>query len=135
MFRLLSASYLFVFLIASSSFITNTSYAEPSSEKSTHGSSDENSPQKPHNEVDQKEAGKVNINTASASELQSLKGIGKKRAEQIIKDREANGPFTSPQDLTRIKGIGPKTLEKNLAVITVGNHTKTSKKEATPSQK
>ena len=61
---------------------------------------------------------KININTASASELQKLKGVGKKRAEQIIKDRETNGPFSSPQDLTRIKGIGPKTVEKNLAIIT-----------------
>ena len=66
------------------------------------------------------EAGKININTASAIELQTLKGIGKKRAEQIVKDREANGPFSSAQDLTRIKGIGPKTVEKNLAIITVG---------------
>ena len=66
------------------------------------------------------EAGKININTASAIELQTLKGVGKKRAEQIVKDREANGPFSSAQDLTRIKGIGPKTVEKNLAIITVG---------------
>ena len=66
------------------------------------------------------EVGKININTASAIELQILKGVGKKRAEQIVKDREANGPYSSAQDLTRIKGIGPKTVEKNLAIITVG---------------
>ena len=134
MFRLLSASYLFVFLIAFNPFMTNASYAEPSSEKAAHGSSDESSTQKPNGEVDHSEAGKININTASASELQSLKGIGKKRAEQIVKDREVNGPFMSPQDLTRIKGIGPKTLAKNLAMITVGASTKPDEKSS-PTQK
>ena len=61
----------------------------------------------------------IDINTASAAELAQLKGIGKKRAAQIVKDREENGPFSSPQDLTRIKGIGPKTVSKNLGMITV----------------
>ena len=115
MFRLLPASYLFVLLITLSPFVINMSYAEPSEKAVSGTGSDQNSNQ---NSAD--EAGKVNINTASAIELQSLKGIGKKRAEQIVKDREANGPFSSPQDLTRIKGIGPKTVAKNLEVITVG---------------
>ena len=115
MFRLLPASYLFVLLITLSPFVINMSYAEPSEKAVSGTGSDQNSNQ---NSAD--EAGKVNINTASAIELQSLKGIGKKRAEQIVKDREANGPFSSPQDLTRIKGIGPKTVAKKLEVITVG---------------
>ena len=71
-------------------------------------------------QVAQADEGKININTASASDLRTLKGVGKKRAEQIVKDREANGPFKTPQDLTRIKGIGPKTVAKNLDIITVG---------------
>ena len=73
------------------------------------------------------EFSQININTASAKELQQLKGIGKKRAEQIVKDRELNGPFTSAQDLTRIKGIGKKTVEKNLASIITGQEPKPTK--------
>jgi competence protein ComEA len=78
-------------------------------------------------QVAQTDPGKININTASASDLRTLKGVGKKRAEQIVKDREANGPFTTPQDLTRIKGIGPKTVAKNLDIITVGKPTPPTK--------
>ena len=64
--------------------------------------------------------GRVNINTASASALTRLKGIGKKRAEAIVEDRKANGPYSSPMDLTRVRGIGKKTVEKNLQMIVVG---------------
>ena len=91
------------------------SYAEPNETATEPKKPDQSS-----NQNSQDEAGKININTASAAELQSLKGIGKKRAMQIVQDREANGPFASPEDLTRIKGIGPKTVAKNLEVITVG---------------
>ena len=62
---------------------------------------------------------KVNINTASAAQLQTLPGIGQVRAEQIVADREANGPFRIPEDITRVSGIGPGTLEKILEYITV----------------
>jgi len=64
--------------------------------------------------------GRVDINTATAAELMTLKGIGKKRAEAIVKDREANGPFASPMDLTRVKGIGKKTVENNTQKIKMG---------------
>ena len=56
----------------------------------------------------------VNINTASASELDTLPGIGPATAEKIIADREANGPFTTIEDLKRVSGIGDKKYE-NLA--------------------
>lgn len=115
MFRLLPASYLFVLLITLSPLVTDVSYAEP-----TETATEQNKPDQNSNQNSQDEAGKININTASAVELQSLKGIGKKRAMQIVQDREANGPFASPDDLTRIKGIGPKTVAKNLELITVG---------------
>ncbi|MDX9719134.1 MAG: helix-hairpin-helix domain-containing protein [Myxococcota bacterium] len=64
--------------------------------------------------------GKIDINTASLSELQKLKGIGKKKAEDIIAERESGGPFASCQELTRVKGIGAKSVEKLLEQCTVG---------------
>jgi competence protein ComEA len=54
--------------------------------------------------------GIVNINKAGPGALQSLPGIGATKAQAILADREANGPFASCQDLTRVTGIGPATL-------------------------
>ncbi len=54
----------------------------------------------------------VNINNANTSTLESIKGIGPAKATAIVKDREEHGKFTSKQDLIRVKGIGPKLLEK-----------------------
>ena len=48
----------------------------------------------------------VNINTADADELDTLPGVGPATAEAIIEDREANGPFTSIEDIMRVSGIG-----------------------------
>lgn len=56
-------------------------------------------------------SGLVSINRASAAELQTVKGIGEATAEKIIAEREANGPFASVDDLTRVSGIGEKKLE------------------------
>lgn len=64
-------------------------------------------------------AGLVNINTAGASELETLPGIGQARAEAIIADREANGPFRIPEDITRVSGIGQGILAQILDYITV----------------
>lgn len=59
-----------------------------------------------------KAGGKVNVNTASAKELENVKGIGPVMASKIIAFREAHGPFKSLSDLTKVNGIGAKTLEK-----------------------
>ena len=67
----------------------------------------------------QEEAAKVNINLASAEEIAQLKGIGPSYAERIIEYRETHGPFQSPDDITKVKGIGTKTLEANRGRITV----------------
>ncbi len=53
----------------------------------------------------------VNINTADAAALDALPGVGPSTAAKIVADREANGPFTSADDLGRVSGIGPKKLE------------------------
>lgn len=55
--------------------------------------------------------GKVNINTATSQELQTLSGIGESKAGKIIAYREANGAFSSVDELTKVSGIGDKTLE------------------------
>jgi competence protein ComEA len=53
----------------------------------------------------------VNINTADAAALDALPGVGPSTAAKIVADREANGPFATPDDLGRVSGIGPKKLE------------------------
>jgi len=63
---------------------------------------------------------KVNINTATAEELQAIKGIGQVKAEAIVKDRKQNGKFNSIDDLARVKGIGEKTVKKIKNEITIG---------------
>ncbi len=57
-------------------------------------------------------SGLVNINTASAAELQTLSGIGPSVAQSIIDERTQNGAFTSVDDLMRVSGIGEKKLAK-----------------------
>lgn len=61
----------------------------------------------------------VNINTASLAELDALPGVGPATAQAIIDDREANGPFTAPEDLMRVSGIGEKKFEKLKSSICV----------------
>jgi len=58
--------------------------------------------------AEQKEL-KVDLNQASAMELQKLPGIGEKVAQRILEYREANGPFAAPEELMNVRGIGEKT--------------------------
>jgi len=55
----------------------------------------------------------VNINSADAATLATLKGIGLKKAETIVQYRSQNGEFNSVEDLTKVKGISDKTIAKN----------------------
>ena len=64
--------------------------------------------------------GLLNLNTASAADLDSLPGIGQSIAERIIEYRTTNGPFQSVEDLQKVKGIGPALFAKLAPLITVG---------------
>ena len=61
----------------------------------------------------------VNINTASPAALTQLDGIGPKKAKAIVDYRSANGPFESVDDITEVKGVGPKTLAHDRAMMSV----------------
>ena len=62
---------------------------------------------------------KVNINTASASELTSLDGVGDATAAKIIAYRQANGSFSSIEEIKKVSGIGDKKFEAIKDSITV----------------
>lgn len=64
----------------------------------------------------------INVNTAAAEELMLLPGIGKAKAEAIVAYRQAH-PFKAVSELTEVKGIGPKMLEKLQASVTIDGPT------------
>jgi len=64
--------------------------------------------------------GQVDINTADAETMSAeLNGIGLSKAKAIVEYRKKHGPFSSPEDLSLVKGIGERTVEKNLSDIKV----------------
>ena len=60
----------------------------------------------------------VDVNTAGVAELERLPGVGPALAGRIVAEREARGPFRSAEDLARVRGIGPKTLQHLEAYVT-----------------
>lgn len=62
----------------------------------------------------------VNLNTATETELQTLSGIGPKKAADIIAYRDQNGGFKAVEDLKNVSGIGDKTFERLAPLVTVG---------------
>src|SRR5436853_7943584 len=75
-------------------------------------------------------AAAVNINTASKEELTSLKGVGEKRAQEIINYRTKNGPFKSVDDLEKVPGIGPGIMKQIRSEVTTTGKTTVDKPEA-----
>lgn len=73
----------------------------------------------PEEEAPETASGKININTATAEELETLPGIGEKRAQAIVEDRQNHGPFRTVEELTRVKGIGEGILAGLIDGITV----------------
>lgn len=64
---------------------------------------------------------KVNVNTADAAAIAAaLNGVGASKAEAIVAYRQEHGPFKSAEQLAQVKGIGLKTVEKNIDRIVVG---------------
>ena len=74
------------------------------------------------------EGGSVNINTATVTELTSLKGIGDAKAQAIISHREKNGAFKSVDDLRAVAGIGDKLVEQLRPQVTLGGGEKMTEK-------
>ena len=69
----------------------------------------------------------VDINSADAKTLaEGLNGVGMSKAEAIVAYRDEHGPFASAEDLTQVKGIGDKIIEKNRDAIVVGGKAKAS---------
>lgn len=62
----------------------------------------------------------INLNTASAADLETLPGIGEVLAERIVTYREANGPFLRVEDLAEVEGISDATLDDIRDLVTVG---------------
>lgn len=76
---------------------------------------------------------RVDVNSAGIPELMLLEGIGEKTAQKIIDDRDARGPFRTPGDLSRVSGIGPKTVENLTGRVRFGiSDSDTSDVAATP---
>ena len=76
-------------------------------------------------------AAPVNVNTADAKTLaENINGIGPKKAQAIVNYRNQNGPFKSEQDLTKVKGIGQKIIDKNKADLLFSDATSNKNKKS-----
>lgn len=62
---------------------------------------------------------KINLNRATEAELQTISGIGAKKAQEIIRFRDEQGPFKTVEELKNVPGIGEKTVERLKDMLTV----------------
>jgi competence protein ComEA len=65
-------------------------------------------------------AAPINLNTATAADLQKLPGIGQKVAARIVEYRQKNGPFKKVEELMNVQGIGEKSFLQFRSQLTVG---------------
>lgn len=70
--------------------------------------------------ADVRDGGRVNVNAADAQTLQLLPGVGPVVSARVIADREANGPYPTLEAMTRVSGIGPRTIERITALAFAG---------------
>ena len=77
----------------------------------------------------------VNINTATKEELTTLKGVGDKRAQEIIDYRKKNGNFKSVDELEKVPGIGPGLMKQIRSNVTVTGKTAADKPAKTEVEK
>jgi len=104
--------------IAGAMLSTQALAEEKTSEQAQPQTQQQTAVQAPSQTVQQTVSDKLNINTASASEIQkALIGIGAKKAEAIVQYREKHGNFTVAEQLLEVQGIGKATLEKNRCVL------------------
>ena len=100
--------------IAGAMLSTQALAEEKTSEQAQPQMQQQTAVQAPSQTVQQTMSDKLNINTASASDIQkALIGIGAKKAEAIVQYREKHGNFTVAEQLLEVQGIGKATLEKN----------------------
>ena len=80
-------------------------------------------------------AGPIDINTASADDIAAnLKGVGAKQAAAIVEYRKQNGPFTSVEAISNVKGVGAKTIANNQENILLKGTPAASPKPVEPSK-
>ncbi len=80
-------------------------------------------------------SGVVNVNSASAEQLQLLPSVGPALAARIVEFRSANGPFTTVDELVAVKGIGEATLERLRPHLTTKGDTTLTEKVRSPRRK
>lgn len=73
----------------------------------------------PRSEAAPEQHALIDLNTATAQQLTRLPQIGPKTAERILAYRQTHGPFKHVDDLTAVKGIGPRTMEKLRPLVTL----------------
>jgi comEA protein len=74
----------------------------------------------------------IDVNSANLAQLDLLPGIGPALASRIIADRDEHGRYDSVEDLQRVSGIGPKTVEKLRSHVSLGNLIRTDESDQSP---